>query len=178
LGTLPTYRRRQPWEPDRVIREQVKKKLLKFVERDYVKPGNIQSLIGFFSVPKGDSDVQVVFDGTRSGLNEALWAPSFHLPTIDSLLPALEPGYWQSDIDVGEQFYNFALDPRVRPFCGLDVSYYLDHHPGATLWLSWHHRVMGLKSSPHGCVKMQALAEEVVRGDPSFQENPFYFDSI
>jgi len=151
---------------------------LKFVERDYVKPGNIQSLIGFFSVPKGDSDVQVVFDGTRSGLNEALWAPSFHLPTIDSLLPALEPGYWQSDIDVREQFYNFALDPRVRPFCGLDVSYYLDHHPGATLWLSWHHRVMGLKSSPHGCVKMQALAEEVVRGDPSFQENPFYFDSI
>jgi hypothetical protein len=37
---------------------------------------------------------------------------------------------------------------------------------------------MGIKSSPHGCVKMQALAEEVVRGDPLLTSNPFHWDSV
>jgi hypothetical protein len=177
-GELPQYRRRQPLEPNPTIREQVRHKLAKFVQKGYVKPGTVHSLISFFTVPKGESDVRIVFDGTKSGLNAALWAPSFHLPTIDSLLPALQPGYWQSDIDVSEQFYNFCLDPLVRMYCGLDVTHYLEHSPGKTMWLSWDRCVMGLKSSPHGCIKMQSLGEEVVRGDPSDPLNPFYFDQI
>jgi hypothetical protein len=69
--------------------------------------------------------VRIVFDGTKLGLNAAIWAPTFSLPTIDSLLPCLEPGFWQGGIDVGEQFYNFFLDLAVRKFCGVDLHPYL-----------------------------------------------------
>jgi len=177
-GELPSYTKKQPWEPNVTTRRQVAAKLEKFVERQYVSKGSVRSLVSFFTVPKGDSDVRVVFDGTRSGLNAALWAPSFHLPTIDSLLPSLEPGYWQSDIDVGEQFYNYRLDPRIQPYCGLDVTHYLPHKPGKLLWYCWNRCVMGLMSSPHGCVKMQTLGEEFVRGDPRSPANPFFYDQV
>jgi len=86
--------------------------------------GAVTSLISYFSVPKGDSDIRLVLDGTKSGLNSALWAPSFHLPTVDSLLPALQPGSWQGDIDIGEMFYNYGLHPSLQAYCGLDVQEY------------------------------------------------------
>lgn len=136
------------------------------------------SLVSYFAVPKGDSDVRVVFDGTKSGLSKALWAPSFCLPTVDSVTPMLEPGSWQADIDVGEMFYNFMLDPQVRPFCGVDATPYMTEGPGSQSWLLWSRCVMGLKSSPHGCVLMQSLGEERFRGNPEDPANPFYFDEV
>ncbi len=92
----------------------------------------------------------------------------------------LEPGTWQSDIDVGEQFYNYLLHPSIRPYCGIDVDPYLRSSPEETRlpWLQWQRCVMGLASSPHGCVKMQMLAEELVRGDHLSPSNPFYFDQV
>jgi hypothetical protein len=177
-GTLPQYRRKQGCDLNATRQGQVQQKLEKIVRRGYVQKGTVRSLISFFTVPKGDSDVCVVFDETRSGLNNAIWVPSFHLPTINSLLSSLEPGYWQSDINVGEQFYNFGLDPRLQPYCGLDVTHYMDRPPGVALWLLWVRCVIGLKSSPHGCVKMQSLVEELLRGNPRDSKNPFYFDQV
>jgi len=156
----------------------VQAKLKKFVQRDYIWKGTMESLISFFTVPKGESDIRVVFDGTRSGLNDAIWEPSFHLPTVDSLLPCLEPGYGQNDIDIGEQFYDCELDPAVQPYCGLDITHHMDHAPGRSLWMWWMRCVMGLQSSPHGFVKMQSLGGEMIRGDPRDPANPFYFDQI
>ncbi len=131
-------------------------------------------------MPKGEDDVRIVFDGSKSGLNAAIWAPSFTLPTVESLLPMLEPGTWQGDIDVGEMFYNYMLDPSIRAYCGVDVDPYLrKEQTGRRLaWLMWLRCVMGLKSSPHGCTKMQALAEEFIRGCSMDCTNPFFYDSI
>jgi len=176
---LPNYRQKQSVEPALDVRAKVTTKLKKFIDRGYVIPRRVQSLISYFTVPKGDSDVRLVFDGTKSGLNSALWAPSFHLPTIDSILPMLEPGFWQGDIDVGEQFYNYMLDPRIQPFCGLDVNPYVGMEDGCYIpWMVWARCVMGLRSSLHGCIKMQSLAEEVVRGDMSLPHNPFHFYQV
>jgi hypothetical protein len=46
------------------------------------------------------------------------------------------------------------------------------------MWLRWEHCVMGLRSSPHGCVKMHSLGEEIVRGDHLDPRNPFFFDAV
>jgi hypothetical protein len=174
---FPANRKHQPAEPDPEIRAKVAGKLAKFVDRCYIVPSHVESLISYFSVPKGDSDVGLVFDGTKSGLNATICAPSFHLPTIDSLTHMLAPGSWQGDIDVGGQFYNFMLDPRIQPFCSLDVTPYLGN--GSLLpWMVWERYVMGLRSSPHGCVKMQSLAEEIVRGDMALPANCFSFDQV
>jgi hypothetical protein len=53
-------------------------------ERGYIAMGERKSLIFFFDIPKGLDDIRVVYDGTRSGLNAALRAPWFPLPTVDS----------------------------------------------------------------------------------------------
>jgi hypothetical protein len=42
----------------------------------------VSSLTSFFAVPKGTAGIRVVYDATRSGLNDAIWAPNFFLPTI------------------------------------------------------------------------------------------------
>ena len=75
---LPWYRTRQPSEPDKDVRQKVRFKLDKFRERGYIRAGTARSLTPYFTVPKGDGDVRVVFDGTKSKLNEALWAPPLY----------------------------------------------------------------------------------------------------
>ena len=81
--------------------------------------GTVDSLTPFFTVPKGDGDVRVVFDGTRSNLNRALWAPSFILPTISSLLRTTEAGTWMADIDIREMF---TTSPLILLFSATVVS--------------------------------------------------------
>lgn len=179
FDTPPAYRKPQPLEPDPDIHQRVKEKLEKFIAREYIsQDGWVTGLVSYFTVPKGDSDVRVVFDGTKSGLNGVIWAPTFGLPTVDSLLPLVEPGTWQGDIDVAEQFYNYMLDPRVQPYCGVDVTPYLGDIKGRLRWLTWVRCVMGLRSSPHGCVKMHHLGEEIIRGDHTDPTNPFFFDQL
>ena len=41
----------------------------------YIKNGHVSSLIKYFPVPKGDSDVRMVYDGTASGFNSMVWVP-------------------------------------------------------------------------------------------------------
>lgn len=138
----------------------------------------VKSLISYFTVPKGDNDVRVVFDGTKCSLNDRIWSPIFGSPTVDSLLNMLEPGTWQADIDVAEQFYNYILDVQVQPFCSLDITPYIPIPTGIVYWLSWNCCVTGLHSSPHSCVKMQLLAEEIIQGDHSRSSNPFFCNNI
>jgi hypothetical protein len=83
---VPTAKVPQSKVPDPEIRKQMKAKLAKVRQRGYEKPGYVKSLIKFFAVPKGTSDVQMVYDGTASGLNEGVWVPSFGLPTMETLL--------------------------------------------------------------------------------------------
>jgi len=54
-----------------------------------------------------------------------MWVPSFSLPTMKSLTNLLDGHSWMSDLDMGEQFLNFPLDPKVQPLCGIDVHPYL-----------------------------------------------------
>ena len=51
---------------------------------------DLKSLIKYFAVPKGDDDIRIVYDATANKLNECVWVPSFWLPTLDTLLRALD----------------------------------------------------------------------------------------
>jgi hypothetical protein len=172
---LPQYRTRQPPESDEDVRHKVELKLEKFRARRYICQGTVHSLTPYFTVPKGDGDVRVVFDGTKSKLNEALWAPPFVLPTIGSLLRCVEPGTWMADIDIGEMFYNYALDPEIQKYCGVDLSPYLAE---VSTWEVWTRCVMGIRSSPHGCTLMEMIGDEMARGASGDSTNPFAFDTV
>lgn len=73
-------------ESDPKIRVKVQEKLEKVQRKGYLAEGHVQSLTSFFTVPKGDDDVRVVYNGTKSGLNDCLWAPWFRLPTMEQHL--------------------------------------------------------------------------------------------
>ena len=69
---------------------------------EYVRTG-----LHYFVVPKGETDIRVVFDGTSSGLNESLWAPNFFLPTARDAGLLLSYSTFMADVDFGEMFHNF-----------------------------------------------------------------------
>jgi hypothetical protein len=78
----------------------------------------VEAMMFMFDVPKGD-DIRMVYDGSKSGLNKALWAPWFSLPTIDSMSRWVLAGSWLADNDYGDMFLNFPFTPRYRSIAGL-----------------------------------------------------------
>ncbi len=88
----PQYHHPQP--PLKPNEQQVlRKKVKKLIDKKYVTPcqGQISLLIKYFAVPKGIingevQDWQNVFHAGANKLNDVVWAPSFGLPTVSSLL--------------------------------------------------------------------------------------------
>eukprot|EP00804_Cyclotella_cryptica_P003455 CCRYP_002101-RA/>CCRYP_002101-RA protein AED:0.38 eAED:0.31 QI:0/0/0/0.8/0.5/0.4/5/0/1035 len=118
---------------------------------------DIASIIKYFAVPKGEADWRVVYDATASGLNECTWAPSFWLPTVDSLVRALDEDSWMADRDIGDMFLNFELHHKAWNYVGVDLAPVLDEAEKKDLQ-RWHHWV--------------------VRGDRHDPENAFHWDHI
>jgi hypothetical protein len=79
VAKLPTYKCPQPKERDVTIRTQVKDKLEAVRRKKYIDKGHVNSLTSYFRVPKGDRDIRMVYDATRSRLNECLWAHPMQL---------------------------------------------------------------------------------------------------
>lgn len=179
--------RMDPWlQSQRLPRDpkdipKVVEKLCVARDKGYIDIGLVQSLISFFEVPKGLTDIRMVYDGTKSGLNEMLWAPWFPLPTVDSLLRSVEPGTWMSDNDVGEMFLNFILHESVQALCGVDLTlYFPDGVPEGTsvLWERWTRCAMGLRPSPYQACQGMMWALEVIFGDRRNAANVFRFDRV
>jgi hypothetical protein len=84
------------------------------LDRGYVKQGNIQSFIDYFDVPKTD-DIRLVYNGSSCGLNAALWAPNFWLPTAKTAMRALDFNFYSVDMDLGDMFLNYPLHQDVSP---------------------------------------------------------------
>jgi hypothetical protein len=131
-------------------------KVVKVRKLDYITTGTVRSVTHFFCVPKGDSNIRMVYNGTSCGLNANVWAPRFGLPTVMNTLCSLPPGYYQADLDVGDQFLNFKLHESMRAESGVDVRTVRsrDHRdesweasrPGT--WERWERNWMGLRDSP------------------------------
>jgi hypothetical protein len=89
-GALLCNRSPQSVECNAVMRKKMEAKLETIHSHGYISLGQVASLTGFFAVPKGESDICMVYDATKSGLNDSLWAPSFGLPTVDSTLRSID----------------------------------------------------------------------------------------
>jgi hypothetical protein len=179
--------RMDPWlVPQRLPRNsadlpKVIEKLCVARDKGYIDLGLVRLLISFFEVPKGLTDIRMVYDGTKSGLNEMLWAPWFPLPTVDSLLRSVEPGTWTADNDVGEMFLNFILHESVQSLCGVDLTkYFPDGIPQNTkvLWERWTRRAMGLRPSPYQACQGMMWALEIIFGDQRDVSNVFRFEKL
>ena len=187
-GELPRYKVSQQWPRDNLMKEKMKDKWLNVIDRRYIKPGPVISLTGSFAVPKGDSDVRMVYDATKCGLNEKLWAPNFMLPTIDMTLRHVDESGWFGDIDLGEMFLNFPLDTKLQPYTGIDATELKKElekldlmtveqlESKGRLFLRWERCLMGLRSSPYNACKAMGWADDIIRGSRFDKFNIFRWD--
>ena len=154
----------------------MQEKLQKVLDCGYLDNDEwIVSLTSYFDVPKGEDDIRMVYDGTKCGLNDAVWIPSFFLPSVQTHLRAVEEGTYICDVDVGEMFLNFMAHPSLRknlkvdlfPYSNLDLSVMSSPLVASALrkvWVSWNRIAMGLTWSPYQAVKSLHLAEEIQVG--------------
>ena len=170
---LPHHFKRQLWPSDKDHKAKMREKIDKVRSRGYILPGEVNSLTGFFAVPKGEDDIRIVYDATACGLNNALWAPNFALPTIDSVLRNADSRTWFSDIDLGEMFLNYFLDEDLREYAGVDVR-----EIGGAKWERWERTLMGFRPSPYVCTQTFGWGEEAIRGDRKDRDNPLRWDSV
>lgn len=80
----PQNKKRQPEYRNEEIKAKIKAKLEKAMKKGYIEIADIQlveSIMYIFDVVKGD-DICMVYGSSKSGLNDALWAQWFSLPTI------------------------------------------------------------------------------------------------
>ena len=124
----------------------------------------------------------MVYDGSKSGLNEALYSPWFPLPTVDSMVRWAIAGSWLADNDYGEQFLNFPLHPDLRKYCGIDLSQlFPDEDVEGTDNLvvgRWMQNAMGLSHSPYSSVQGSTRAKRAIMGNPRDGNNPFAWHSV
>ena len=187
IGDPPDYTEPQPRHRVALTKSQVEEKLQKVLDRGYLDNDQlVVSLTTYFDVPKGEDDIRMVYDGTKCGLNGAVWIPSFFMPTVQTHLRAVEEGTHMCDVDLGEMFLNFMVHPSVRKYLGVDLTPYQLNYENLSssqvvdslgrVWVAWNRIAMGLTWSPYQAVKCLHLAEEVVRGDRKNLNNVFRWD--
>ena len=120
----PMMKGKQPIIADVGIWIKTMEKIGKVIKRRYLLTTDlpIKSFITFFAVPKGEDDIQLVYNAMANKLNECVWVPSFWLPTIESLVRACDVETWMTDRDIGDMFLNFQLHASVVPFTGVDLA--------------------------------------------------------
>ena len=181
LSSPPTSRHPQPQPKDEDLKAKLRAKLKKVRKRRYIVKGQVKNTTTYFSVPKGEDDIRVVYDATSSGLNDTLWAPSFGLPTVDSVLRAVEFCTWLGDNDLGEMFLNFVLSKDIREYAGIDLTPYFEDElleKDSVLWERWERCMMGLTTSPYQAVRAFLWGEEIMRGDRIDPDNVFRWDEL
>ena len=178
---MPKYWKKQQWPDEDHAIKKLKSKLANVRMKKYVQPGFVKSLTSYFAVPKAETDVRIVYDGTACGLNDSLWAPNFMLPTVDSILRNASSSTWFGDIDLGEMFLNYPLDERIRPYAGVDVThvdYELNDKNAKRVIERWSRCLMGFKPSPYVTIQTFAWSEEIILGNRLELSNPFYWDTL
>ena len=174
---LPKNTKRQRMPKNLEIIELMAEKILKVRRRNYIsKWGTILNLSHYFPVPKGETDIRMVYDLTESGLNAALGSPRFWMPTMLNIIDCAIHTSWFGDVDAGEMFSNFALDIKMRKYCGVDVSWM--SKDGTKLWECWHRMAMGMRPSPWVTIRLLMWMMEVVVGYRAEKTNPFRWDCI
>lgn len=180
----PVNQDEQPPYSDKGVRLMVRKKLEKVVTKGYIELCDIEeveAMMYMFHVPKGADDIRMVYDGSKSGLNDALWAPWFALPNVDTMARWCVAGSWLADNDYGEQFLNFPLHKDLQRYCGVDLTQLFPEWKDPKFRLvvgRWTRNAMGLRPSPYNSVQGALIAKYAVMGDFADPTNPFGWERI
>ena len=179
-GELPRYVKPQKAPKKGLNLKLVKEKLSDVRSKGYIAKGEVKSITSFFDVPKGSNDIRLVYDATKSGLNDVCWAPWFSLQTCESHLRSVNPGTFMGDADLGEMFLNFPLDRELRMFAGVDFTKIFEDECefGETLWERWVRMLMGFRPSPYCTTREMRRIDLFLRGQASNPDNVFRWTKV
>ena len=71
-GKLPWFTKKKCMLVEKLEFDMVKKKIEKVQNRRYIASGTVIILTTFFHIPKGDSEIHLVYCLTACGMNEGL----------------------------------------------------------------------------------------------------------
>ena len=174
-GKLPRITKEKRMPVYELECDMVKKKIENVRNRQYITSGTVLGLTRFFHVPKGDSDIRLVYDIKACGLNEALWDPKSWMPSADNVLDTASHSSWFDNVDSAEMFHNYTLSEKAQPYAGVDFS--LAEKIKALRWERWTRMAVGI-SSPFSTTRMFAWVIKFIMGDRKDKANPFYWDSV
>jgi hypothetical protein len=112
-------------------------------------------------------------------LNDCVWAPSFCLPTINSLLRITDEKTLMKDLNLGEMFLLFQFHPNTAKFTAVDLGpLKFGAKECAHPWMCWSRNLMGFKSLPYNSIRMYLVSEDIIQGDRHNPNNAFQWHSI
>ena len=152
--------------------EMINKKVDKVRSRHCIAGGKELSLTDFVYIPMGEDDIILVYYLTASGLNDALWTPTFWMPLLENILDVATNSSWFRDMDAAEMFHNYKMSEILQPYAGIDVSW--AEKGNALHWEIWTRMAMGLVYLPFATTNIFYWAAEVITGDMKRSQNPFF----
>jgi hypothetical protein len=179
-GEPPTCTEKQRVNRDQELRRKEKEKKFKVINFGYLLETcwmGLKSLMHFCSVGKGDSDIRIVYNGTKSGLNAATWIPWFAIPANTALERVVVAGSVQADNDYEDMFLNFILHEGLQDYTGVDVSgLFADEDSEEDT--KWDRPAMGLTGSPYTCVQGSSRGKRVTLGKREDRDNVFHWEDV
>jgi hypothetical protein len=167
LHDTPACMERQRPNANPLFAEKERSKVFKVIKKGYLRPvhrSELKSLMHYFSVPKGENDIRMVYDGSKCLLNAATFAPWFAVPTSSTLERTVLPHTIQGANNFGDMFLNFQLHKEMQKYTGVDAWDLLNNVEAKT-WLqrtsfsweeetlfTWDRPAMGLTGSPYQAV--------------------------
>jgi hypothetical protein len=134
-----------------------------------------------FSVLKGDSDIRMVYNGTKSGLNSATWIPWFVIPSSATLERIVIPGSVQADNDFEDMFLNFKLHEELQEYTGVEVTELYKNEieeDDRICYVQWDRPAMGLTGSPYTCFQEACRGKRVTLGNRRERSNVFHWERV
>ena len=125
VGPPPTAKVPQPPYDDEEIGQKVKEKIQRVINNGYIELRDIKEvelLMYYFHVPKGEEDIRMVYDGSKSGLNKSFFAPWFNLPSSETMARWVLVGSWLGDNDFEDCWLNHELHTSLQKYCGINIS--------------------------------------------------------
>ncbi|KAL7573603.1 hypothetical protein ACA910_008737 [Epithemia clementina (nom. ined.)] len=163
---------------DQATRAKIAEKLDDVRRKGYISPGVCKATMNFFAVPKGQLDIRMVYDGTKSGLNDCLFAPWFPLLDADSLVNVLDTSYWCIDNDYREMFLNFWLHPELQQYSGMELTGIYGNKSSKQSIEVWNRCPMGQSLSPYATVQQTRRLKRIMFGNRWDTNNVFRWSHV
>ncbi|KAL7573165.1 hypothetical protein ACA910_018829 [Epithemia clementina (nom. ined.)] len=120
---------------DKITIAMIANKLEDVWRKQYVVQDTCVATMNYFCIPKWIHNIHMVYNGTKSGLNNCLYTPWLNLPNADVMIPTLDTGKWCIDDNYGKMFFNFWIHQELMGYSRMDLTPLYGKTKEGKMWL-------------------------------------------